>query len=53
MIRPLRRSHYRIALLLALVVPAILVAALAARRETPVQPIPGKLLDAPGTPSPP
>jgi hypothetical protein len=53
MIRPLRRSHYRIAIALALLVPAILVAALAARRDAPAQPIPPKLLDAAGTPSPP
>jgi hypothetical protein len=53
MIRPLRRSHYRIAIALALLVPAILAAALAARRDAPAQPIPAKLLDAAQTPSPP
>ena len=53
MIRPLRRSHFRIAIALALLIPAILVAAVAARRDTPAQPIPEKLLDAGGTPSPP
>jgi hypothetical protein len=49
MIRPLRRSHFRIAIALALLVPAILVAAIAARRDTPEQPIPAEL-DAPGLP---
>jgi hypothetical protein len=43
----------RIAIALALLVPAILVAALVARGEKPIQPIPAKLLDAAGTPSPP
>jgi len=50
MIRPLRRSHYRIALMLALLIPAILAVALAGRRETPAQAIPAELLDAPGLP---
>jgi hypothetical protein len=50
MIRPLRRSHLRIAIALALLVPAILAAAVASRRDTPAQPIPAELLDAPGLP---
>jgi hypothetical protein len=53
MIRPLRRSHVRIAIALALLVPAIIVAALAARRDTPTQPIPDRLLETPERPSPP
>jgi hypothetical protein len=53
MIRPLRRSHFKIAMALALLVPAILAAAVAARRDTPAQPIPAPLLDSPGKPSPP
>jgi hypothetical protein len=53
MIRPLRRSHFRIAIALALLVPAILVAALAARRETPTPPIPDRLLETPGRQPPP
>ena len=47
MIRPLRRLHFRIAIALALLVPAILVAAIAVRSDTPAQPIPAEL-DAPG-----
>jgi hypothetical protein len=43
MIRPLRRSHFRIAIILALIVPAILAAALAARRDPPREPLPAAL----------
>jgi hypothetical protein len=43
MIRPLRRSHFRIALILGLIVPAILAAALAARRDPPREPLPAVL----------
>lgn len=53
MIRPLRRSHFRIAIALAVLVPAILAVALAARRETPAQQIPEQLLASPVTPPPP
>jgi hypothetical protein len=44
MIRALRRSHYRIALILALLVPAILAAAIAARRDPPREPLPAALI---------
>jgi len=44
MIRRLRRRHLRMAIALALVVPAILVLALLARRPMPRQEIPAPLL---------
>ena len=37
MIRPLRRAHRRIVLLLALLLPLVLLAALALRADAPVQ----------------
>ena len=43
MIRPLRERHFRMAILLAIVVPVILIAALAARRRFPAQPLPPPL----------
>jgi hypothetical protein len=39
-----------VAIALALLIPALLVVALAGRRETPTQAIPAELLDAPGLP---
>jgi hypothetical protein len=36
-IRPLRRTHWRFVLLLAVIVPLILVAALTMRADRPVQ----------------
>jgi len=53
MIRSLRRRHVRTAVALAVLIPAILLAALAGRRETPTQPIPAELLGPSATPSPP
>jgi hypothetical protein len=49
-IRPLRRTHLRLAIALAVLIPAILVVALAGRRDTPTQAIPAELLEAPGLP---
>lgn len=43
MIRRLRRRHLRMAIALAIVVPAILVLALLARRPMPVQELPPAL----------
>ena len=40
MIRPLRRRHRRIVIALALIVPGLFVAALAARRIVPFNPAP-------------
>ena len=40
MIRPLRERHFRMAILLAIVVPLLLIVALAARRRFPTQPLP-------------
>jgi hypothetical protein len=43
MIRQLRERHFRMAILLAVLVPLLLIAALAARRRFPTQPLPPPL----------
>jgi hypothetical protein len=45
MIRPLRQRHRRVVVILALLVPGLFVAALAARRMVPFNPAP--LLESP------
>lgn len=44
MIRRLRQQHLRMALVLAIVVPLILILGLLTRRPAPVQPIPPELV---------
>ena len=43
MIRQLRERHFRMAILIALVVPLLLIVALAARKRFPTQPLPPPL----------
>ena len=43
MIKQLRERHFRLAILLAIVVPLVLILALMARRQFPTQPIPAPL----------
>jgi len=43
MIRQLRERHFRMAILLAMLLPALLIVALAARKPFPTQPIPPAL----------
>ena len=47
MIRQLRERHFRLAILLALVVPALLIVALAGRKRFPTQPLPAPLVAEP------
>jgi hypothetical protein len=43
-IRQLRARHYRMVIVLAVLLPLLLIAAVAARKNFPVRPIPSALL---------
>jgi hypothetical protein len=48
MIRQLRARHYRMVIVLAVLLPLLLIAAVAARKNFPVRPIPPALLHQSG-----